>query len=213
MSNPVARLMAEDPLVREVVRQVFGKGAMQAVPKVKALRRVAAPKPPPVPVQPAVAAPPKPPKPPEPVGKADDDAVDVEFTVPISKIDTDKQLVFGWASVSKLDGADVLDRQDDITPIEEVEPAAYAYVRSSRRGGHRHRRDDADQAVAVSEMVESVVFTPEKLERMGLPPDAVPHGWWVGYKVTDSDVWDEVKNGELTGFSVHGTGKRIPVGS
>jgi hypothetical protein len=59
-------------------------------------------------------------------------------------------------------------------------------------------------------MIESFVMTPEKIEKMGMP-DSTPVGWWVGYKIHDEDAWQKVKKGEVTGFSIHGRGKRKEV--
>jgi len=122
----------------------------------------------------------------------------------IVKIDQEKQLVFGWASVIK-DTNDkiLLDRQEDFIESEdELEKAAYDYVLKSRDGGEMHIRK------GVSTMVESVVLSKEKQLALGIPMGIVPIGWWVGFKVNDDRVWNEVKKGGYVGFSVHGTGKR-----
>lgn len=122
----------------------------------------------------------------------------------IVKIDEEKQLVFGWASVIK-DAQDrvLLDRQDDFIDSEdELEKAAYEYVLKSRDGGEMHIRK------GVSTMVESVVLSKEKQAALGIPSGTIPVGWWVGFKVNDDRVWGEVKKGGYVGFSVHGTGKR-----
>jgi hypothetical protein len=122
----------------------------------------------------------------------------------IVKIDQEKQLVFGWASVIK-DTNDkiLLDRQEDFIESEdELEKAAYDYVLKSRDGGEMHIRK------GVSTMVESVVLSKEKQLALGIPAGIVPIGWWIGFKVNDDRVWNEVKKGGYVGFSVHGTGKR-----
>jgi hypothetical protein len=122
----------------------------------------------------------------------------------IVKIDQEKQLVFGWASVIK-DTNDkiLLDRQEDFIESEdELEKAAYDYVLKSRDGGEMHIRK------GVSTMVESVVLSKEKQLALGIPAGTVPIGWWIGFKVNDDRVWNEVKKGGYVGFSVHGTGKR-----
>ena len=122
----------------------------------------------------------------------------------IVKYDEDKKLVFGWASIIKdTYGKVLLDRQDDfIDSEEELEKAAYDYVLRSRDGGEMHIRK------GVSTMVESIVLSEEKQKALGIPAGVVPIGWWVGFKVNDSRVWQEVKKGGYIGFSVHGTGKR-----
>lgn len=122
----------------------------------------------------------------------------------IVKVDEEKRLVFGWASVIK-DTQDkvLLDRQDDFIDSEdELEKAAYEYVLKSRDGGEMHIRK------GVSTMVESVVLSKEKQAALGIPSGTIPVGWWVGFKVNDERVWGEVKKGGYVGFSVHGTGKR-----
>lgn len=122
----------------------------------------------------------------------------------IVKVDDEKKLVFGWASIIKDEsGKILLDRQDDfIDSEEELEKAAYDYVLRSRDGGEMHVRR------GVAKMVESVVFTEEKQRALGIPVGSMPTGWWIGFKVNDSRVWEQVKKGEYSGFSVHGTGKR-----
>ena len=141
-----------------------------------------------------------------------DDGVDLTVTTSFSKTDDDQRTVFGWASITEMDGQPVVDRQGDMIEIEELSKSAYDYVVNNRTGGHQHRRTAEDVPLKVSDMIESVVFTPDKIAKMGLPPET-PIGWWVGYRITDDDIWRDVKNGDITGFSVHGKGRRIPVGN
>ena len=131
---------------------------------------------------------------------------DVVWEGEFSKVDTDKRQVFGWASIVKMNGEDVVDLQGDYIDIDEVEKAGYDYVIKSRKGGEMHRRD-GDTPVHVSDMIESFIVTPEKIEKMGLPAD-MPIGWWVGYQINDDDAWNLVKSGKRTGFSIHGRGQR-----
>ena len=30
---------------------------------------------------------------------------------------------------------------------------------------------------------------------MGIPEGTLPVGWWIGFQVTDADVWEKVKDG------------------
>lgn len=135
--------------------------------------------------------------------------VDLTIFTEFSKRNDDKHEVFGWASVVELNGQPVEDRQGDIITPDELERAAYSYVQKSRVGGHQHRRD-GDSPFHASDMIESLVLTKEKVEKMGLPP-TTPLGWWVGYKVHDEDTWSAIKKGDLTGFSIHGRGRRVPI--
>lgn len=141
---------------------------------------------------------------------------DVQWGGTFSKFDDDKRLAFGWASVVKVNGEHVIDRQGDYIGISDIEDAAYVYVEKSRVGGDMHRRTTGkdlageDSPHHVADLVESMVFTPEKIEKMGLPRD-FPIGWWVGFKVHDDEAWSEVKKGNRTGFSIHGKGIRKDV--
>jgi len=152
----------------------------------------------------------KPPKPKkQPVGKSD-----YTWTGEISKVDTDRRQVFGWCSLSEIDGNPVVDLQGDWLPIEETEKAAYRYVIESRKGGDMHKRvrkgltTNWDEPLHTADLVESFVVTPEKLAKLGLPEDALPLGWWVGFQVNDDEQWNLVKAGRRTGFSIHGQGVR-----
>lgn len=124
----------------------------------------------------------------------------------IMKSDDEKMLAFGWANVSvRVDGEVIEDWQEDIIEPEELENAAYNYVLLYREGGEMHERGGA------AVLVESVVFTEEKMQAMGIPKDTLPIGWWIGFKVTDSDVWEKVKDGTYQMFSIEGEAERIEV--
>ena len=135
------------------------------------------------------------------------DDLDLRWQGEISKIDADKQQVFGWASIVEMNGEPVVDLQGDYITIDEVEKSAYDYVHKSRKGGDMHLRDNFGGPVSKSHMIESFVVTPEKKQSLGLP-ESTPTGWWVGYQVNDPELWSKVKNGERTGFSIHGRGVR-----
>lgn len=139
------------------------------------------------------------------------DTSEYMFTGEISKFDEDKRQVFGWCSLTMVDGKPVVDLQNDYISTEEIEKAAYAYVKNSRKGGDMHSRI-GNEPVHVSDMIESVIVTPEKLKQMGVPEEAISKvntGWWIGYQVNDDALWTKVKNGERTGFSIHGRGARL----
>lgn len=135
------------------------------------------------------------------------DEFDTTWEGEISKVDEDKRQVFGWCSLTKVDGEDVVDRQGDYIPLTEVEKSAYNYVIHSRKGGDMHKRD-GEVPLHTSDLIESFVVTPEKLEKLGLDENAIPHGWWVGFKVNDDKQWEDVKKGDRAHFSIHGKGKR-----
>ena len=63
----------------------------------------------------------------------------------------------------------------------------------------------------VAVLVESMVFTKEKQNALGIAEGTIPEGWWIGFKVTDPDVWDKVKDGTYSMFSIEGEAIREEV--
>lgn len=124
----------------------------------------------------------------------------------VMKSNDDRMLAFGWANVSiRADGEIIEDWQKDIVEPEELENAAYQFVELYREGGEMHERGGA------AVLIESVVFTEEKLKAMGIPEGTLPIGWWIGFKVTDEDVWEKVKDGTYSMFSIEGEAQREEV--
>lgn len=122
----------------------------------------------------------------------------MQITGKFTKLDDDKFLAFGYASVATDEqGNIVVDSQGDTITIEELEQTAYKFVSSwDRVAGVMHEK------FGVADLVESIVFTPEKLQALGLAKDALPQAWFVGFKVHDAETWQRIKNGELSMFSI-----------
>ena len=124
----------------------------------------------------------------------------------IAKMDDERRLAFGWASVAiRVDGEQIEDWQNDMIDPEDLESAAYNFVELYREGGEMHEKGD------VAALIESVVFTEEKQEAIGIPPGTLPVGWWIGFHVTDPEVWEKVKNGEYSMFSIGGEAERVEI--
>lgn len=134
----------------------------------------------------------------------DEDRSEVDKSYEVVKFDNDKRNVFGWAYVSHdRDGNVIVDKSGEfIDDVEELESAAYDFVLKSRQTDADHKSE------TVGTMVESIVFTPEKIEKMGIPQGVMPLGWWVGFHIDDDEVWKSVRNGDRRAFSIHGTGTR-----
>lgn len=124
----------------------------------------------------------------------------------IKSTDEEQRLAFGWASVAvKADGEVLEDLAGDIIEPEELEGAAYQFVEFYREGGEMHERGGA------AVLVESMVFTGTKMAALGIPAGTLPVGWWLGFHVTDDDVWEKVKSGEYPMFSIEGEAVREKV--
>jgi hypothetical protein len=130
--------------------------------------------------------------------------IDEPCTIDIAKMNDESHLVFGWANVAvDKEGEIPLDWQGDITSPEVLEKAAYKYVLKFRDMGEMHKGD------VTGYLVESVMFTKQKMKSMGIPEGVVHEGWWVGFFVPDEEVVAKIKSGEYNMFSIQGKAKRI----
>lgn len=140
----------------------------------------------------------------------------------IAKLDDAQSLVFGYAnvSVSKCTaqgiGGLVEDLQLDTVPPDELEKAAYEFVLKFREADEMHAGD------AIGHLVESMVFTPDKLEKMCTDPTTgtidiaaldvmkriLPPRWWVGFKLAPTS-YQAVKSGKFKMFSIAGEADRM----
>lgn len=124
----------------------------------------------------------------------------------VMKSDDDKRLVFGWANIAiRVDGEQIVDYQQDAIDPEELETAAYRYVAEFGSAGEMHLRG------GVGRVVESCVFTKEKAQALGIPAETLPEGWWIGFHITDDEVWEKIKSGEYSMFSIEGKAIREPM--
>lgn len=142
----------------------------------------------------------------------------------ISKVDDSQSLVFGYAnvSISKCThlgtGALITDLQQDIVPPDELEKAAYDFVLNFREADEMHEGD------CIGHLVESMVFTPDKLEKLATDPTTnlidqealivlkriLPARWWVGFKLSPTS-YQAVKSGRYKMFSIAGDANREAV--
>lgn len=129
-----------------------------------------------------------------------DPTTEVVIDADIIKADDQRQLAFGWASVSSRNGKEVKDRQKDYIPDEDLEKMAYRFVVNQGKGGEMH------QKVGVGFLIESMAFTEDKQKALGI--DLKKVGWWIGFKVTDKDTWKSIKDGKYKALSIRGRARR-----
>ena len=116
----------------------------------------------------------------------DTDGENVRLSMPLTKVDKERRIVSGFASL------DNLDKQDDIVTAE-ASMAAFAKFRGNIREMH--------QPVAVGKMVE---FKEDKYF------DPISKKFYKGVFVSAyvskgaQDTWEKVLDGTLTGFSIGG---------
>ena len=97
----------------------------------------------------------------------------------------------------------MVDHQGDMISIDEIEKAAHKFLTDCRVAGDSHITK------GVGHLVESIVFSNELQKALDI--NLGQTGWFVGFKVTDQDVWDRVKKGELSMFSIGGSGTRTKI--
>lgn len=135
------------------------------------------------------------------------EAREFKVFVPISKMDDEQRIVFGWGSVTEVDGQPVVDLQGDIIEEYELEKAVYDFMLAPKHD-EMHKRVVPDSVI-----VESVVITDEKLQKM-FPEGPIPRGkrgWWLGIKINDPELYMKHKLGIYKGFSITGTAVRKEV--
>lgn len=130
----------------------------------------------------------------------------LNFDVDINKSNEAERLVSGWANVSKnADGSIPFDWDGDVTPTDVLEKAAINFMLDYRGSGEMH------EGISKGTVVESIVFTKQKMEIMGIPEGTIPEGWFVTVKIHDDEVFKKVVDGEYKMFSIQGRAKRLKV--
>lgn len=128
--------------------------------------------------------------------KEEEKVAKIESYVPITKLDDDKQIVYGPVLVPG-----EVDSQGDIVTKEEIERVAHNFMLKLQKSrgekgiiGKQHTDIEFGKHGYV---VESFI-----------DPNGV---WMLGTKVEDADTWAEIKKGEITGYSIGGVGARTPL--
>jgi hypothetical protein len=125
----------------------------------------------------------------------------INFKVIKASDGQEQRILFGWASVAiDPDGQLVTDLHGDTIDPVDLEKATYDYVASQRGVGYEH-----SIFRGIGELVECMYLDETKASHMGLAFNGAPKAaMWLGLRVTDQTIWDMVKSGELTSFSIGG---------
>jgi hypothetical protein len=117
----------------------------------------------------------------------------------ITKIDDGLGLVFGWASVSTVNGQPLIDKQGDFVPPDELLKASTAFMADARVAKLMHKH-------GVGEVLHSFPLDRSIAKAFGIKCDV--EGWLVGMKVHDPEVFAAVREGRLSGLSIGGFAQR-----
>lgn len=129
------------------------------------------------------------------VGKEEPD-VEGEFN--ILKTSSDKQVCTG-----RVMKPNFVDAQNDNITQKELEEAAWRFLKNKPIVALGHEKALEDRQAYVCESY----IAPTNFE---LNDETVEEGTWIAsVKVEDDQLWQAVKEGEITGFSIGGYGERV----
>lgn len=95
-----------------------------------------------------------------------------------------------------------VDAQGDIYSAEEIRQAAHRFMEEFGGLGLMHRFRVNDQV----KVLESYL-APADLEIEGM---RIPKGTWIlAVRILSDDLWEQIRTGQLTGFSIGGSARRI----
>ncbi len=132
--------------------------------------------------------------------KRDADAVPFSKSIPLIKgIDpSDERFVLGIVLEPE-----VVDAQGDIYSPEEISQAAHRFMEEFGGLGLMHRMRVNGQVKVLESYVAPVDFTVGEISvRKGT--------WLLAVRILSDALWEQVKAGELTGFSIGGSARRVP---
>ncbi|TDQ35274.1 XkdF-like putative serine protease domain-containing protein [Aureibacillus halotolerans] len=113
----------------------------------------------------------------------------------VAKEDNDQQLVYGVVYEP-----DEYDSHEDMMSAPEIEKAAHFFMQEARNIDTQH-----DFESGVGEVVESYI-APADLEIGG---ETIAKGSWVLVTKASDEIWEQIKKGEITGYSMAGTAEAI----
>lgn len=93
-----------------------------------------------------------------------------------------------------------VDTQGDYMTAEEIQKAAHWYAKNGTGVDVQHDEKKLDGACVVESWIAKADFTIDKT-------DIKKGTWLMTMEISDSDIWDKIEKGELTGFSMGGKGK------
>lgn len=114
----------------------------------------------------------------------------------ITKVDTDRGLVFGWAMVSKIDGEEYFDKQGDHIPMDVLIDATVDFMTDSRANDTMHNEQ------ASGEIIFAMPWDAEIAKGFGMSDPPV-EGLMIAARPSPEDL-EKFDSGEFTGFSIGG---------
>lgn len=99
---------------------------------------------------------------------------------------------------------EVVDAHKDIYSAEEIRKAAYKFMEEYRTIGLQHKYDVSESVKILESYIAPTDLT--------IGETTVKKGtWMLAVRVNDGDLWDDIKEGRMTGFSIGGSAVRVEV--
>jgi len=108
----------------------------------------------------------------------------------------EERLAFGWAYVATVKGEVSLDHSGEFIRPELLAKAATNFMLSMRTAKRMHSGE------SIGEVIHSMPLTNDVAKALGIQSDR--EGWIIAIKVYDDQVWQDVKSGKLSAFSIGG---------
>jgi len=118
-----------------------------------------------------------------------------EVKVFINKDEEEQKLVYGVVYEP-----DVVDAHGDFMTAAEIEKAAHQFLKDARNIDKQH-----DFNAGVGEVVESYIAPAD----FTIGEEEIKKGSWVLVTKASDEIWEEIKKGEITGYSMAGTAEVI----
>lgn len=123
------------------------------------------------------------------------------FYAKFAGVSEELRMAFGWAMVSKVDGEDYYDLQDDHIPERALLEASIEFMQESRTAGDMHI-PEGDSVKKAGSVVFAFPLVSEAAEALGVTTKQT--GLIIGVQIDDDEVLKRVKDGTYTGFSIGG---------
>ena len=134
----------------------------------------------------------------------------------VAKTDAEHRIVGGWFSVFKLDGADLVDSDNEVIDVASYREAAIQFAKECRTANFDHEQGAAPRGV----LVDNLLVDTEEFAKMlvhqitGLPLDEIPVlrlGHFGSFQVHDQADFERIRS-EGAMFSIEGRCDRVREG-
>lgn len=139
-----------------------------------------------------------------------DDALEAHYAdispvtnqVKLTKVDDSLGLVFGWAIISKIAGADYFDTQGHHIPEDVMLKGASDYMQNGAIAKEMHVGGEKGKVVFAWPMTADIA------EAMGVRSDQT--GLMIAMKPDNDSMLQKFRDGTYSGFSIGGSGELVP---